>query len=69
MTGARTAHREDSLLTALWLLVAQAGHHRCLGWTYEERDRLLTCACGAPLYELRAINGDETPDTAEGNEP
>jgi hypothetical protein len=54
MTSPRTRD-EESLGTALWLLVAQAGHHRCAGWTYEERDAVLRCACGVPLYELRTI--------------
>jgi hypothetical protein len=49
------ADRDDSLGTALWLLVALAGHPHCAGWTFEERDGVLRCACGAPLYELRTI--------------
>jgi hypothetical protein len=48
---------ENPLNTALWLLVAQAGHHGCAGWTFEERDGLIRCACGEPLYELRTIDG------------
>jgi hypothetical protein len=51
-----TAREENPLNTALWLLVAQAGHNRCAGWTFEERDGLVRCACGAPLYELRTID-------------
>jgi hypothetical protein len=55
MIGLCPSRQEDSLSTALWLLVAEAGHHRCDGWTFEERDGLLTCACGAPLYEIRTV--------------
>jgi hypothetical protein len=57
MIGLRPSRDEESLGTALWLLVAQAGHYRCDGWTFEERDAVLSCACGAPLYEIRAIDG------------
>jgi hypothetical protein len=63
-----TSREEDSLNTALWLLVAEAGHHRCEGWTFEERDALLKCACGAPLYEIRTIDrrGDDFPRARPG---
>ncbi|GAA0733922.1 hypothetical protein Drose_31935 [Dactylosporangium roseum] len=61
MTSAR-AHDEDSLSTALWVLVAHTGHHRCAGWTFEERDELLKCACGTPLYQLRMINQEASED-------
>jgi hypothetical protein len=47
----------DSLGTALWLLVAEAGHLGCDGWTFEERAGLLECACGTPLYEFREVDG------------
>lgn len=56
MTSARTTRDEGALSTALWLLVAQTGHNRCDGWTFEERDELLRCACGTPLYQLRMID-------------
>jgi hypothetical protein len=61
MTSARTTRDEDSLSTALWVLVAQTGHHRCAGWTFEERDELLKCACGTPLYQLRKIDPGPGP--------
>jgi hypothetical protein len=48
---------EEFLGTALWLLVARAGHYRCEGWTFEERDAVLSCACGVPLYEIRTVDG------------
>ncbi len=51
MTGIDAAG-EDLLATALWFLVADAGHLGCDAWTFEERDRLLRCACGTVLYEL-----------------
>jgi hypothetical protein len=65
-----TTREENPLNTALWLLVAQAGHHRCAGWTFEERDGLVRCACGAPLYELRTIDrrGDHRPWRGRGSE-
>jgi hypothetical protein len=46
----------DALGAALWLLVAEAGHHGCRGWTVEERDGLLECACGTVLYQLREVD-------------
>jgi hypothetical protein len=76
MIGLCPTLQEDSLSTALWLLVAEAGHHRCDGWTFEERDGLLQCACGDPLYEIRTVGrrgdsharpgptGQETADDA-----
>jgi hypothetical protein len=57
------------LRTALWLLVAQAGHNRCEGWTFEERDGLLKCACGIPLYELRTIDRQGDHDLGAGTGP
>ncbi len=62
MSGVSTTHDPDSLAPALWLLVAQAGHYRCAGWTFEERDGVLRCACGAPLYELRAVERQRDDD-------
>jgi hypothetical protein len=47
---------EDSLDLALWFLVAEAGHGRCAGWTFEKRTGLLHCACGAALYEFNKID-------------
>jgi hypothetical protein len=55
MTGPTGARAADALGAALWLLVAQAGHHGCNGWTYEQRDGLVACACGAALYELHDL--------------
>lgn len=49
------AQGEDSLDLALWFLVAEAGHGRCAGWTFEKRTGLLLCACGAALYEFHEI--------------
>jgi hypothetical protein len=68
MTPVRTARDENSFSTALWLLVAQADHHRCRGWTFEERDGVLRCACGVALYELRMIDqqGDPHPSPRPG---
>ncbi len=63
MSGVSTAHDPDSFVPALWLLVARAGHHRCAGWTFEERDGVLRCACGAPLYELRIVDRQHDNDT------
>jgi hypothetical protein len=62
VNGVSAARDLDSFAPALWLLVAQAGHHRCAGWTFEERDRVLRCACGAPLYELRAVERQHDDD-------
>jgi hypothetical protein len=61
MIGLSPSPRGDSLSTALWLLVDEAGHHCCDGWTFEERDGLLTCACGAPLYEIRTVGRPARP--------
>lgn len=47
---------EDSLDLALWFLVAEAGHDRCAGWTFEKRTGLLHCVCGAALYEFIEID-------------
>jgi hypothetical protein len=64
VTGASTTdHDADPLGTALWLLVALAGHHRCAGWTFEAREGVLRCACGVPLYELRTIDHARTRST------
>jgi hypothetical protein len=64
MTSPHAASQDDSLSTALWLLVAQAGHYGCAGWTYEQRDRLLRCACGTPLYELWTIESEDQLDAS-----
>lgn len=48
-------HDTESFTVALWVLVADAGHLDCGGWTFEERDAALRCACGAVLYEYRTL--------------
>lgn len=47
---------KDPLDLAPWSLVAEAGHDRCAGWTFERRAGLLHCVCDAALYEFSEIN-------------
>jgi hypothetical protein len=68
------ARSGDSLDVALWFLVAEAGHGRCAGWTFERRTGLLHCACGAALYEFNEIGRQHSRSSvspgrrsAEGN--
>ena len=61
---------EDVLGTLLWVLVAQAGHLGCGGWSYEEGTGeegrpatagVLRCACGRALYSCRPVTGSPDP--------
>lgn len=45
----------DAMDLVLWCLVAEAGHTQCSGWMLDRDTGLLTCACGAALYEYRDI--------------
>jgi hypothetical protein len=47
---------KDSLDLAPWSLVAETGHDRCAGWTFERRASLLHCVCDAALYEFSEID-------------
>lgn len=54
------ASQEDERLAADWaaigdLIVWDAGHNSCGGWTYDPATQRLACACGTDLFEMTGV--------------
>jgi hypothetical protein len=48
---------DEDACAMMWTLWADSGHldRGCSGWTWETRERTLTCSCGVTVFVLEPV--------------